>query len=108
VLPSRVRVVYDGTLRPINELKKGVIVGWATRVDAPPEIDTTPYQTEMLFTEKGENYWLVVRQDALLTFQELQRGDTVELYLIKMGSVRLERTDEKMEPVLVVEKFVKP
>jgi len=31
----------------------------------------------------------------------------VELFLIKMGNVRLERTDEKMEPALLVDKFVK-
>lgn len=108
LLPSRVKVVYDGTLRPINEHKKDLIASWAYRRDGVPEIDTTPYQTEMLFTENGENYWLVVRQDSLLKFQELQRGDTVELFLIKMGNIRLERTDEKMEPVMLVDKFVKP
>ena len=109
LLPSRVKVVYDGTLRPINERKKSVIVGWATRGGREvPEIDTAPYQTEILFSENGKDYWLVVPQDSLLKFQELQRGDTVELFLIKMGNIRLEETDEKMEPVLVVEKFAKP
>jgi len=108
LLPSRVKVVYDGTLRPIDEHKKAVIVGWANPRDQAPKIDTTPYQTEMLFTENGKDYWLVVPQDSLLKFQELQRGDTVELFVIKMGNIRLKRTDEKMEPVIVVDKFAKP
>jgi hypothetical protein len=108
LLPSRVKVVYDGALRPLEEHKKSLIMSWAYRREGVPEMDITPYQTEMLFTENGENYWLVVRQDALLKFQELQRGDTVELFLIKMGNIRLERTDEKMEPVMLVDKFVKP
>src|SRR5215510_13576055 len=28
-LPSRVKAVYVGTLRPINELKKSLLVSWA-------------------------------------------------------------------------------
>jgi hypothetical protein len=68
---------------------------------------TAPYQTAMVFTENAKNYWLVVRQDALLKFQELKRGDTIELFLIKMGNIRLEPTDEKLESVIVVEKYVK-
>ena len=107
LLPSRVKVVYEGTLRPLDERKKSVLLQWANRPEAAAELDIVPYQTEMLFTENGENYWLLVRQDSLLKFQELQKGETVELYLVKMGNIRLERTDEKMEPVLLVEKFVK-
>jgi len=108
LLPSRAKVVYEGTLRPLDERKKAVMMGWANRPEAAAEFDIVPYQTEMLFTENGQDYWLVVRQDSLLKFQELQKGDTVELFLVKMGNVRLERTDEKMEPVLLVEKYVKP
>ena len=108
LLPSRVKVVYEGTLRPINESKKKVITSWGNRPDGVSEFDAIPYQTEMLFTENGENYWLAVRQDALLKFHELKRGETVVLFVIKMGSIRIERTDEEMEPILLVEKFMKP
>jgi hypothetical protein len=107
LLPSRVKVVYEGTLRPLDERKKAVMVSWANRPEAMADVDIVPYQTEMRFTENGEDYWLVVRQDSLLKFQELQRGDTVQLFLVKMGNIRLERTDEKMEPVILVEKFAK-
>ena len=108
LLPSRVKVVYDGTTRPLNEMKKQVILSWANKFAGAPEFYTTPYQTEMLFTENGENYWVAVRTESVAKFeQELKKGEAVELFLIKMGSVRIERTDEKLEPVLLVERFVK-
>ncbi|HEU4870812.1 MAG TPA: hypothetical protein VFT08_08185 [Pyrinomonadaceae bacterium] len=108
LLPSRVKVVYEGATRPLNEKKKQVILSWANQFAGAPEFYTTPYQTEMLFTENGENYWLAVRTESLPKFeQELKKGEAVELFLIKMGSVRIERTDEMLEPVLLVEKYVK-
>lgn len=108
LLPSRVKVVYDGTTRPLNARKKEVILSWANQFAGAPEFYTHPYQTEMLFTENGENYWLAVRTESLPKFeQELKKGEAVELFLIKMGSIRIERTDEKLEPVLLVERFTK-
>jgi len=104
-LPSRVRAEYVGKLRPINDLKKGLIISWATG-EVPP-VNTAVYETEMLFADRGEGYWLVMRQEDLLKFQGLKTGDPVELLVIKMGNVRLERKDEQMEPVIVVEKYVK-
>jgi len=108
LLPSRVKVVYDGTTRPLNKTKKDVILSWSNQFAGAPEFYTTPYQTEMLFTENGENYWLAVRTESLAKFEEeLKKGEAVELFLIKMGSIRMEKTDEKLEPVLLVEKFLK-
>jgi hypothetical protein len=104
-LPSRVKADYVRTVRPINELKKSLLVSWAK--GEVPEINTADYQTEMLFTDKGEGYWLVVRQQDLLKFQGLKTGDPVELLVIKVGNVRLDRKDEQMEPVIVVEKYLK-
>jgi len=47
-----------------------------------------------------------VRKEFVTQFeQELKTGDTMELFLIKMGNIRV---DEKLEPVLLVEKFLKP
>lgn len=105
LLPSRVKVLYDGTARPLVESKKQVITSWANRFAGAPEFYTAPYQTEMLFTEDGESYWLAVRKDSLPRLeQELKKGDTIELFLIKMGNARI---DDKLEPVLLVEKFGK-
>jgi len=108
LLPSRVKAVYEGTTKPLNKMKKDIILSWANKFAGAPESYTASYQTEMLFTENGENYWLAVRTESVPKFEEeLKKGEAVELFLIKMGSVRIERTDEKLEPVLLVEKYVK-
>lgn len=104
-LPSRVKAEYTGSLRQINQGKKNLIISWAA--GEVPVINTAVYETEMLFTDRGEGYWLVVRQEDLLKFQELRKGDPVELFVIKMGNIRLDRKDEQMEPVIVVEKYLK-
>jgi len=106
LLPSRVKVVYTGEKRPLHERRQRVIVDWANRYAGAPEFYTVPYETEMRFTENGESYWLAVRKEFVTQFeQELKTGDTMELFLIKMGNIRV---DEKLEPVLLVEKFLKP
>jgi len=106
LLPTRVKVIYSGEKRPLNDRKKTVIVSWANRLAGAPEFYITPYDAEMLFTENGENYWLVQRKEFVTQFeQELKKGDTVELFLIKMGNIRI---DDKLEPVILVEKFLKP
>ena len=106
LLPSRVKVLYDGTTRTLSERRETVITAWANRYAGAPEFYTAPYQTEMLFTEEGESYWLAVRTDSLAEFaQELKKGEMVELFLVKLGNIKI---DERMEPVLLVEKFLKP
>jgi hypothetical protein len=73
-----------------------------------PEFYTVPYQSEARFTENGQSYWLVVRQEFVPKFeQELKKGEAVELFLIKMGDIRLEKDDVKLEPVILLEKFLK-
>ena len=107
-LPSRVKVLYDGATRPLHEKKKAVIQSWAHQFAGMVEFYTVPYQTEMLFTENGENYWLAVRTESLPKFeQELNKGDAVELFVIKMGNTELVENDKKLEPVLLVERFTK-
>jgi len=108
LLPSRVRVVYEGTTRPLIQMKKDIILSWSNQFAGAPQFYTTPYQTEMLFTENGENYWLAVRTESVPKFeQELKKGETVELFLIKMGNIQIERTDKKLAPVILVEKYLK-
>ena len=105
LLPSRVKVIYEGEKRSLIEDKKLVINRWANRFAGAPEFYTTPYVTEAMFTEDGVRYWLVVRKEFVPQFeQRLKKGDTVELFLIKLGDVR---SDDKLEPVVLVEKFLK-
>jgi hypothetical protein len=106
LLPSRVKATYEGITRPLLERRKSLIQQWANQFAGAPEFYTTPYQTEALFSEQGENYWLAVRKESFPPLaEELKKGETAELFLIKMGNFR--STDNKLEPVLLVEKYVK-
>jgi hypothetical protein len=107
IFPSRVKVVYEGTKRPLLDTKKYVIEDWANHYAGAPEFYTVPYDIEMMFVENGESHWLVVRKEFVAQFQqEFKKGDAIELFLIKLGSARDE--DNKLVPVLLAEKFLKP
>lgn len=104
LLPSRVKVTYDGNTRALHEAKKSLIKEWANRFAGAPEFYTRPYETEALFTENGEHFWLAVRNEFLPKFaQELKKGDVIELFLIKMGNIRI---DNQLEPVVLIEKYL--
>ena len=101
LFPSRVKVVYSGTQRPLVEDKRNVIISWANQFAGMPEFYTVPYQTELLFTEGAEKYWLAVHKDLLA--QDWKQGETLELCVIKFGNVRI---GDQFEPVLLVEKVI--
>ena len=101
LFPSRVKVVYSGTKRPLVEDKRNVIIGWANQFAGMPEFYTKPYQTELLFTEDNQNYWLAVHNDLLS--REWKQGQTLELCVIKFGNVRI---GAEFEPVLLAEKVI--
>jgi hypothetical protein len=102
MFPSRVKAVYSGTKRPILQDKRNVIIGWANKFAGMPEFYTVPYQTELLFTESGENYWLAVHNDLLV--QDWKQGETLELCVIKLGNTRI---GDEFEPVLLVERVIR-
>jgi hypothetical protein len=102
LFPSRVKVVYAGSKRPLLEDKRHVIIGWANKFAGMPEFYTVPYQTELLFTEGTEKYWLAVHKE-LLT-QDWKQGEELELCVIKLGNVRI---GNEFEPVLLVERTTK-
>jgi len=102
LFPSRVKVVYSGTQRPLVEDKRNLIISWANQFAGMPEFYTVPYQTELLFTEGVEKYWLAVHKDLLA--QDWKQGEALELCVIKLGNVRI---GAEFEPVLLVEKVVR-
>ncbi|HEU4833730.1 MAG TPA: hypothetical protein VFS90_04915 [Pyrinomonadaceae bacterium] len=101
LFPSRVKVVYSGMTRPLLDDKRNVIIGWANQFAGMPEFYTKPYQTELLFTEDNEKYWLAVHNDLLA--HDWKKGDALELCVIKMGNVRI---GAEFEPVLLVERVI--
>jgi len=102
LFPSRVKVVYSGTQRPLVEDKRNLIISWANQFAGMPEFYTVPYQTELLFTEGVEKYWLAVHKDLLA--QDWKQGEALELCVIKLGNVRI---GVEFEPVLLVEKVIR-
>lgn len=106
ILPSRVRVTYAGSARPLPQIKKEVIRRWARLYAGSMESYTEPYETEMLFTEDKAEYWLAVKKQSLPQVrQELKRGDAVDIYLIRIGAAK---SSGRWEPMLLIESFQKP
>jgi hypothetical protein len=106
ILPSRVRATYTGTKRVLPQIKKEVLRQWARLYAGFPEGYTKPYETEMLFTDNGAEYWLAVRKEALPRFErELKKGEAVDLSLIRVGAAKVSGEPELM---LLIESFQKP
>jgi hypothetical protein len=101
LFPSRVKVVYSGTKRPLVADKRNLILSWANQFAGSVEFYTVPYQTELLFTEGDKSYWLAVHKDLLA--HDWKQGEALELCVIKFGNVRI---GDEFEPVLLVEKIV--
>ncbi|HYP00403.1 MAG TPA: hypothetical protein VER76_09470 [Pyrinomonadaceae bacterium] len=104
ILPSRVKVIYAGSTRPLPQNRKDVLVKWAQRFAGDPAHYTVPYETEALFVEGRTKHWLAVRRDfaAGLT-KELKKGDAVFLYLIRLGGVQ---AAGKWEWLMLVESYL--
>lgn len=105
ILPSRVRVTLTDSTRPVPEIKKEVLRQWARLYAGAPEFYTKPYETELLFTEEGDEHWLAVKSELLPRLkQEIREGKEVDLYVIRMGSALISNA---WEPMLLVENFQK-
>jgi hypothetical protein len=106
LFPSHLRATYRSSTRPLSQARKDVIFHWAQRYAGAPSHYTKQYETEVLFNEKDAGHWLVVKKNLLPRFgKEVKDGALVDLYLIRLGAIRI---DEKWEPVLLVESFAKP
>ena len=49
LLPSRARVNYKGSARPVSQTRKDVIAQWAQRYAGNPDHYIAPYTSEVLF-----------------------------------------------------------
>jgi hypothetical protein len=106
ILPSRVRVIYTGSARPLPQIKQEVLRQWARLYAGFPEGYTKPYETEMLFIEDGREHWLAVKKESLPRLKrELKQGDAVDLYLIRVGAAK---ASGEWELMLLTENFQKP
>jgi hypothetical protein len=100
-----VKVSFKGTSRTLPDRRKTLLERWAQLYAGAPQHYTVHYQSEMLFTEDGIDYWLAMRKDLMKKLEaELERGDSVDLFLIRLGSADGSRGKE---PLLLVESFQK-
>ena len=105
ILPSKVRVTYTGTSRPISKVKKEMIGNWAKML-GNPESYAEHYESEFLFLENSVEYWLPVQKQVSVYFEkELKKEDVVDLYLVRAGGIR---TAGKWDWMLLIEEFQKP
>ncbi len=102
-LPSRAKVRYAGTARPLPQNKKEILRQWARLYAGFPEGYTEQYETELLFTEDGTEHWLAVRKRDLPKLEQLlQRDEAAELFLIRVGAAK---SPGGWESVLLIESF---
>ena len=103
IRPSRVRATYAGRSRPLPQNKKDVLHRWAQLYAGAPTHYTVPYQSELLFKSDGIEYWLAVQRDSVTKFKkEIRAGETVDLFLIRLGGAL---DGDKWEPLLLLESF---
>ena len=106
ILSSAVRVTYVGESRFIGDERKKFIELWAGSYFSQTPGYASRYESEFLFKEANDEYWLPVQKQVASYFsKELQKGDTVDLYLIRPGGLSIKG---KIDWVFLVEEFLKP
>jgi hypothetical protein len=106
ILPSVVRVTYTSESRPISAEHQKFIELWADVYSEQKQVYAKRFESEFLFTEGPEQYWLPVQGPvAKYLNKELQKGDAVDLYLVRPGGMRIK---EKVDWIFLVEEFQKP
>ena len=103
--PSLVKVTYTGQSRALSAKKREVIATWLKTYGPKNPEYSHLFETELLFTEGKEEYWLPVQAQVIPYFeQELQKGENVNLYLVWVGA---RRDSGKIEHVFLVNEFEK-
>jgi len=106
MLMTRARVVYMGSTRPISEGKKENMKTWAGMFTASKETYIKAYESDVLFTEGGVEYWLPVQKQVIPYFdKELKKGDEVDLFIIRAGGIY---DKDKWDWIWLTEEFMKP
>ncbi len=111
MLLTKSRVVYTGLTRPISDTKKQFLKQWTELyAGGNKEAYAKLYETDLLFTENGVDYWLPVQKKVIPYFdKELKKGDEVDLYIVRAGGIYDTNKDkDKWDWLLFVEEFQKP
>ena len=102
LLESKMRVTFTGQSRPMLPARRQFVSNWAGVFGQPKEY-ADRYETEFLYKEGDDEYWLGTQTPVAKYFpKELKPGDTITLYVISIGGYR---TKDGVECVLLVEEY---
>lgn len=95
--PYRIKARYLGDLRPILPGRRQLIRFWSRDYFA------RLFEQEILVEADGERIWMPVQSPLIKDFQtELERGDSVELFIMVVGTID---NEERHEWVFVINEF---
>lgn len=84
--PSRVKLTYTGQQRALSSERKRHVEMVKESFKIDPKV-IAKYETEMLFMEGKDEYWLLVQKELFPFFEkEIQKGETVVIYAEWVGA----------------------
>ncbi len=106
ILSSVVRVTYTEQTRTIAKERQEFLKIWGETYAGQKNYQQL-YESEMLFKEGADEYWLPVQKPVMPYFtKELHKGDMVDLYIIRPGGIK--KADKSWDWLFLVEEFQKP
>jgi hypothetical protein len=103
---SAIRVRYVGTSRPLPAEKRDLIEMYQKSMQTNIEI-TKFLDSEYLFRECDKEYWIPVQKQFAAYFpKELKPGDTITIYMMVIGGLKLDPKGP-YEPIFLVNEFRK-
>lgn len=104
LLESKMLVTFTGQSRPMLAARKEFVSSWAG-VFGHPKDYADRYETEYLYKEGDDEYWLGTQTPVAKYFpKELKPGDKMTLYVISIGGYR---TKDGVDCVILVEEYQK-
>lgn len=104
LLESKMQVTFTGESRPMLPARKQFVSNWAG-VFGQPKNYADRYETEYLYKEGDDEYWLGTQTPITKYFpKELKPGDKITLFVITTGGYR---TKDGVDCVILVEEYQK-
>jgi len=103
--PYKISGLYLGESRPVSTVKTEFIQKWWGSTLKIGEEFTNLFESELLFEVEGARYWMPVQRQVLPYFQkELTKGDSVDLYVMVLGTI--DNLDEH-DWIIIINEFQK-
>lgn len=102
--PYKVKVVYKGEARPVRAERRALIEMWLKTYEIDPKF-LSLFESEHLFKEGEKEFWLPAQTPVAAHFpRELNKGETVELYVQFIGG-RREKDSDGIDWLFLVNEF---